>query len=106
MALSSDARTVLGLVRVDDETGEVIHADLERYVEAFGVDDEYTAEELLDEVSEELVQAGIWGEYPSGGYYDIETAEEAEELEAMEEEADRAYLADIDAAWNDAKGIW
>lgn len=103
---SVNATKVLQLVNVDED-GLVHFGPLDKYMRAFGVDED-TADAMLDDIIDELEYAGIWEDY-GGLEYDVEVLMEYDEREAeweAEQERDRQqYLNDIEAAWRAAKGI-
>ena len=102
MGLSKYAQIVLGLVSVSD-TGMVRWGPLDRYAKAFGTDYNQ-ADAILDDVTDELERKEIWEDY-HGTAYDVEAIMERDRWEAEQDAEHEQYLADIDAAWQRAKGF-
>lgn len=100
--LSDNTKKALGIATVSD-TGMLHWGPLDQYMSAFGVGED-AADELLEDVSEELVNSDVCTDI-AGSLYLAEALEEIDtaETEAMHEHLD--YVAAVNAAWNAAKGI-
>jgi hypothetical protein len=100
--LSDVTKKALGIATVSD-TGMLHWGPLDQYMSAFDVDED-TADELLGDVSDELVNSDVCTDI-AGSLYLTEALEEIDgaEAEAMREHTD--YVSTVNAAWNAAKGI-
>jgi len=84
------------------EDGLIVEPSIDRYAELLGVD-EWTAEEVLEDVFDSLEAKGVVT-YLHDGYYLVEVLDEIEAEEAEAERERQQYLDDIAAEWNRAKG--
>ena len=100
--LSDGTKKALGIATVSD-TGMLHWGPLDRYMDAFGVDED-TADELLGDVSDELANSDVCTDI-AGSLYLTEALEEIDGAEAEAMREHMGYVAAVDAAWNAAKGI-